>query len=146
MENRITPQNITALEPGEVFVFGSNLEGIHGKGAAKTALQWGAIRKRGTGFAGQTYAIPTRMVEKYVSGRSKNIARFKSLTSAEIQMWVSRFIEEADKFSQKTFLVTEIGCGNAGYTPEQIAPMFKEAIYLDNVHLPESFWNILMPK
>lgn len=117
---------ITKLEPNEVFVFGSNLGGIHGAGAALTARKWGAILGKGTGIQGQTYAIPTK---------DKTISR--SLTIEEIRPYVDEFYNYAEIHQEKIFLVTEIGCGLAGYHPSDISPLFKRK--LNNVILPERF-------
>lgn len=126
MENRITSEHITSLQPDEIFVFGSNLEGIHGGGAARTAMKWGAIIGQGVGLQGNTYAIPTM---------------FSS--SAEIYPYVEEFIEFAKEHPEKKFLVTEIGCGIAGFHPKEIAPLFKEAIEIENIYLPKRFWKVL---
>lgn len=131
MNNRISPRLITALRPFEIFVFGSNLAAKHGAGAAKQAVGWGASKKIAKGLSGNTYAIPTKSY------------RIQTLPLEVIQVYVNNFIKFARFHPQYTFLVTEIGCGLAGYKPEQIAPMFIEAIKLENVHLPESFWIIL---
>lgn len=132
IDNRITPTYITALRLGEIFVFGSNLAGIHGAGAAKTALvKFGARNTIGFGRVGDTYAIPTKDHE------------IKRLSLGDIKPFVNYFLQYARLKPNLTFLVTPIGCGLAGYTPEQIAPMFKAAIELDNVCLPEEFWEVL---
>ena len=102
--------------PKRVFVFGSNLAGIHGAGAAKTALeQYGAIWGKGEGFAGNSYAIPT-----------KN-GMLNTLPLDEIRKYVSRFLEFAKICPDLTFFVTRIGCGLAGLTDYDIAPMFEDA-------------------
>lgn len=129
---RIAPGNITELKPNEVFVFGSNLAGRHGKGAAKQALQWGAKHGDGNSYNGQTYAIPTKDV------------RIRTLHLDIIELHVKSFLLFCVGMKSKTFLVTEIGCGLAGYTPEQIAPLFRGAIDLPNVHLPKRFWEVLL--
>lgn len=130
---RITPENITSLKEDEVFVFGSNLRGMHGAGAAKQALQWGAVIGRGIGMGGSTYAIPTK-------GRLLQTLSIKTITP-----YVAAFLAYTKKFPEKKFLVTAIGCGLAGYTPDDIAPLFRYAIELKNVYLPESFWRVLNP-
>lgn len=126
---RITKVNITELEPNQVFVFGSNLSGIHGGGAALTARKWGAELGNGVGLQGQTYAIPTK---------DKEIRR--TLDVEEIKPYVDEFISFAKNNTDKIFLVTEIGCGLAGHHPSSISPLFQECKYLDNVHLPLRFW------
>jgi hypothetical protein len=125
---RYTPENITELKDNEVFVFGSNQAGIHGAGAAKLALKWGAKMGRGDGLYGQTYAIPTK---------DDNI---ETLPLDIIGNYVLDFLRKARKLPYTTFLVTQIGCGLAGYSPKDIAPLFKDPIYKD---LPD---NIILSK
>ncbi len=129
MENRsrITDDFIQSLKPDEVFVFGSNLAGFHGGGAARAALnKFGADWGQGVGIQGQSYAIPT------MQGGVETIAPY-----------VDEFIEYARNHQEKKFLVTEIGCGIAGFTPEEIAPLFAEAIDVGNISLPRRFWKIV---
>lgn len=122
-----TPDNITSLGPDDIFVFGSNLQGNHAAGAARVAEEkFGAIFGQGEGIQGQSYAIPTM---------------FKDVSS--IKPYVDRFIDLAREWDQNTFYVTRIGCGIAGFTDEQIAPLFADALPLYNVRLPESFVKIL---
>ena len=129
MSKRITPKYIDQLGDNQIFVFGSNLSGIHGAGAAKLALKWGAKWGDCEGLRGKTYAIPTK---------DKNVVR--TLSVNEIRPYVDRFTQYAEQNPKLTFLVTEIGCGLAGLTPNQIAPLFKEAESIDNIHLPATFW------
>lgn len=127
MNNRITPNEIVALKKNEVFVFGSNLRGMHGGGAAYTALRlFGAIMGQGEGLQGQSYGIPT------MQGGVETI-----------KPYVDRFIEFAAEHPMLDFLVTRIGCGIAGFTPEEIAPLFKKATNMHNVWLPADFWKVL---
>ncbi len=125
---RISPKWIDKLEANEVFVFGSNLEGLHGGGAAAIARKWGAIWGQGVGFQGQTYAIPT------MQGGVETI-----------EPYVADFLSFAKSNNSLKFLVTEIGCGIAGFTVEQIAPLFKIALdeNIENVYLPNSFYEVL---
>ena len=110
----------------EIFVFGSNLAGRHGKGAALFAKQHhGAIYGKGEGLQGNSYAIPTKD------------GNLQTLHLDEIARHVARFKLFADAFRTHRFRLTPIGCGLAGYKPEQIAPMFKGAP--DNVIIPEEF-------
>ena len=132
MENRIASDNITKLNPNEIFVFGSNLSGRHGKGAAKQALTWGAIWGQGAGLQGRTYGIP-----------SKNASITRTLSVKEIKPFVDDFIQFAKDNQNLIFLVTEIGCGLANLTPKEISPLFKEAIDIENIHLPKRFWHKL---
>jgi hypothetical protein len=129
--SKFTPEKVEKLEWYQVFVFGSNQSGIHGAGAAKAARQWGAIIGKPVGEYGQTYAIPTK---------DNNL---KTLSVDIIKRYVDEFIEHARLNEQKEYLVTEIGCGLAGYNPEDIAPLFKNVMPLYNVRLPEKFYNIL---
>lgn len=127
MNTRITSNRITELQPNEIFVFGSNLDGAHGGGAAYLAWKkWGAIWGQGTGLQGQTYGIPT------MHGGPENI-----------QPYVDQFIHFAEEHPEYTFLVTEIGCGIAGFTPQEIAPLFIKAINVPNIYLPQRFWDVL---
>jgi hypothetical protein len=132
MLNRTTPENIKKLEECQIFVFGSNLGGKHGKGAAKTAMGWGAIYGQANGLQGKTYGISTK---------DKSIRRVLSVV--EIKPIVDEFIDYAKANPQLTFLVTEIGCGLSGYKPKDIAPLFKDAIEIENIHLPARFWHKL---
>lgn len=131
--HRITPNHIIALKPHEVFVFGSNEAGRHSRGAALTAKQWGARKSVPAGRAGQTYAIPTKPADVRVS-----------LCLRDISKYVDDFIQHAQAHPNDYFLVTEIGCGLAGYSPRDIAPMFRGAVELRNVALPVRFWAVLL--
>lgn len=126
--DRITPDNIHSLEDNEIFVFGSNLQGMHAGGAARAAVQkFGAVMGQGVGLQGQSYAIPT------MQGGVETIVPY-----------VDEFVRFADCHPELTFLVTRIGCGIAGFADEEIAPLFVRAISLPNVHLPLSFWKELV--
>jgi len=134
MDNkRITSNNITSLKDNEIFVFGSNKKGVHGAGAAKTALSFGVKYGQANGLQGNSYAIPTKDATiKY------------SLSVDEIKYYVDIFIDFAKENNDKTFLVTEIGCGLANHKVSDIAPLFKKAIDVENIHLPLKFWNNLI--
>jgi hypothetical protein len=123
-----TEDNITKLDEGEIFVFGSNESGRHGAGAAKTAIGWGAIWGQSEGLQGKTYGIPT-----------KNASIWKTLTIPQIKVYVDRFIIFAKENPQLTFLVTEIGCGLAGLSHKNVGPLFQDASKLENVILPRKF-------
>lgn len=116
----------------EVFVFGSNYDGRHGKGAAAQARKWGAKNGQGSGLMGRTYGIPT-----------KGYDLSRALPLRDIRREVDAFIAFAAANPDLTFLVTEIGCGLAGYSVDQIAPMFMACVGMDNVVLPKSFITVL---
>ncbi len=123
----VTPEFITKLKPDEVFVFGSNLAGMHGGGAAYVAFRkFGAMMGCGVGLRGQSYAIPT------MQGGVETI-----------KPYVDDFIAFAKSHPELFFYVTRIGCGIAGFRDREIAPLFTEAKDLDNVCLPESFQKAL---
>lgn len=118
-----TPEAISTLKSDEVFVFGSNLQGHHGGGAARVAQsRFGAVWGQGIGLQGQSYAIPT------MQGGVETI-----------KPYVNQFIVFAKNHTELFFYVTRIGCGIAGFKDEDIAPLFSEALGIDNICLPESF-------
>lgn len=118
-----TPDLISELKADEVFVFGSNLEGLHGGGAAFAAWKkFGAVMGCGVGLRGQSYAIPT------MQGGVETI-----------KPYVDGFISFTREHPELFFYVTRIGCGIAGFRDKEIAPLFSEAVSLENVCLPESF-------
>ncbi len=126
-QHRITPSWIDHLENNEIFVFGSNLQGMHGGGAARVArLHFGAIMGQGVGLQGQSYAIPT------MQGGVETI-----------RPYVDEFIDYARSHPALHFLVTPIGCGIAGFTAHDIAPLFAEATEVKNISLPKEFWEEL---
>ena len=123
MEKRHTPERITELGPNEIFVFGSNLSGSHGGGAALLAFErFGAIWGQGVGLQGQSYGIPT------MQGGVETI-----------KPYVDEFIDFAKSRPDLTFLVTRIGCGIAGFRNEEIAPLFAKAKGVENIVLPEGW-------
>ena len=118
-----TPQHITTLQPNEIFVFGSNLAGAHGGGAARQAYdEFGAEWGVGVGRTGQCYAIPT------MQGGVETI-----------RPYVDEFIKYAKQHPELTFFVTRIGCGIAGFLDEQMAPLFAHALDMPNVALPDGW-------
>ena len=128
MEKRISPDLINNLKDNEIFVFGSNLEGMHGGGAARAAYnKFGAIWGQGIGLQGQSYGIPT------MHGGVK-----------EIKPYVDEFINFAKSHPELKFLVTRIGCGIAGFSDNEMAPLFKDVIEIENIYLPNSFYDILV--
>lgn len=129
---RTTPSDITSLPTDTVFVFGSNLSGRHGKGAAKQALGWGAKWGQASGLQGRTYGIPT-----------KDASIRRTLSVSEIKPFVDEFILFAASNPHLVFYVTEIGCGLAGYKPKDIAPLFVNAVDVQNIYLPSRFWHKL---
>ena len=126
-KGRITPRWIDSLKENEIFVFGSNLAGMHGGGAARIAcLHFGAVMGKGVGLQGQSYAIPT------MQGGVETI-----------RPYVNDFLDFAKHHPEMQFLVTPIGCGIAGFEAEDIAPLFEEAKQMKNISLPESFWEVI---
>ena len=130
MYNReYTPERISELRNNEVFVFGSNLAGSHGGGAARLAYnRFGAVWGQGVGLQGQSYAIPT------MQGGVDTI-----------KPYVDDFIRFARSRPDLKFYVTQIGCGIAGFKVSEIAPLFQAAIYVDNIILPQTFVTFLSP-
>lgn len=123
MKDKLTPEFITELKENEIFVFGSNLDGMHIGGAARIAHdKFGAIWGQGVGLQGQSYGIPT------MHGGVD-----------DIKPYIDEFIKFAKAHEEMMFLVTRIGCGIAGFRDEEIAPLFKECIEMENVMLPRSF-------
>lgn len=123
METKYTPEHITSLARNEIFVFGSNLAGRHGGGAAYAAYKkFGAVWGQGVGLFGQSYAIPT------MQGGVDTI-----------RPYVDEFIQFAKARPELTFYVTRIGCGIAGFRDADIAPLFAAALALPNVILPRTF-------
>ena len=125
---KYTPENITHLEPNQIFVYGANESFRHGAGAAKLALKWGA--KHGiAGLVGQTYGIPTK---------DKKI---QTLPLDKIKVHVNDFLALAFSHQEYEFLVTAVGTGLAGYHAKDIAPLFKiiKTGVFENVILPEEF-------
>ena len=125
--SRITPAMIASLKENEIFVFGSNINGWHGGGAAHFAHQhFGAEWGVGEGLTGRCYALPTMEGGvDYIGGKVQN------------------FLDCVRQHPELTFLVTPIACGIAGFTPRQIAPLFKDALNMENVWLPKEFVEIL---
>ena len=116
-----------SLDPNEVFVFGSNLRGMHNGGAARYAMdRFGAEPGTGVGMTGRCYAIPT------MQGGVETIVPY-----------VNEFFDYARNHPELKFLVTRIGCGIAGFKDTDIAPLFKAAYDVTNVLLPATFWDIL---
>lgn len=131
---KITPPNIVSLSHNEVFVFGSNLAGIHGKGAARQAHKsFGAVRGVGVGHTGHSYSIPTKNYQ------------LKPLSLDTISWYVNGLYDYAVEHPMLEFLITRIGCGLAGYKDSDIAPLFKDFTQLGNVSLPRE-WLDLMPQ
>lgn len=124
-----TPERISELRPDEVFVFGSNLEGMHGGGAAWAFQKFGAVLGCGVGLRGQSYAIPT------MQGGVETI-----------KPYTDEFVSFAGEHPELFFYVTRIGCGIAGFKEKEIAPLFADAVGLENVCLPEGFAKLLIGK
>lgn len=135
IEERITPEMIEGNPPRDVmFVFGSNELGVHGNGAAKYAMEkCGARLGQGFGPMAQSFGIPTKDWE------------INPLPLEDIERYIKRFIA----FTRRTmsdgwkFYVTRVGCGLAGYTPQEIASFFDSVRYQKNVWLPQEFIDII---
>lgn len=128
-DRAFTPEWIEGLSGNEIFVFGSNLAGAHGGGAARLAYKkFGAQWGKGVGLQGQSYAIPT------MQGGVDTI-----------RPYVDEFIAFARSHTHLTFLVTKIGCGIAGFRDDEIAPLFRAAIGVENILLPRDFVDIIAP-
>lgn len=126
---RVSSDRIEMLADNEVFVFGSNIGGKHVGGAARQAYQkFGAEWGVGSGPTGKCYAIPT------MHGGIEVVASY-----------VDTFIKYASEHPELRFLVTKVGCGVAKFHPNQIAPLFAQAVGLPNVYLPAEFW-LYLPK
>ena len=125
--HRMTPYNIDHLENGQVFVFGSNGHGAHLGGAARAAVKYyGAIMGQGEGMQGDSYAINSMSGLDVLGEQAR------------------RFVAYAKEHPERTFLVTRIGCGIAGYTPREVAPLFVGAVDVENIWLPKDFWEELV--
>ena len=122
MYNReFTPEQITVLGENDIFVFGSNLEGRHAGGAARLAHRsFGAVMGQGVGLQGNSYAIPT------MQGGVETI-----------RPYVDEFVAFAKAHSNLSFYVTKIGCGIAGFSEWDIAPLFADAIDVENILIPQ---------
>lgn len=130
--DRITPEKVTDLRPLDIFVYGANEAGILGAGAALTARRYVARRSGVCGPSGRTFAIPTKPRDLRLS-----------LPLCDIEKYAVKFVSYATKRQDRCFLVTEIGCGLAGYQPSQIAPIFEGCVALPHVCLPQRFWTVL---
>ena len=124
---KITSPYIIELKDNEIFVFGANEKFIHGAGAAKQALKWGAKYGK-SGICDRTYGIPTK---------NKQI---QTLSLSKIEKHIEEFIQVVKDNPDLEFLVTEVACGLAGYKPKDIAPFFFLEELPVNISLPESFW------
>jgi len=140
VQYRVTPDKIEQVGPNtretkqEVFVFGSNLQGMHTKGAARFAIDKGLADEgqiKGVSKNGKSYAIPTQ------SNR-------QNLSIDEIKKFVDEFLQYAKKNPNQKFLVTKLGTGIAGFKVEEIAPLFTEAESIGNIYLPKEFWDQIL--
>ena len=125
--HRMTPDRIEHMKSGQIFVFGSNSMGNHNGGAARAAVtKFGAVMGQGEGLQGQSYAIPSMDGLEKLAGH------------------VRTFIVFAKEHPELTFLVTRIGCGTAGYSAKDVAPLFVGAVDVENIWLPRDFWEELI--
>jgi hypothetical protein len=163
---RITPTTIKYLKQNEVFVFGTNEQGFHGAGAAGQAFRYdNSCNWRQDNFflnASMANASLHERTGKWAvygqakglmygrEGKSYGIVTIKrpgqkrSLELSKINTDVQIFTDCAKLNPQYIFFVTEIGCKMAGYTVEEIAPFFRKSAALQNVYLPQSFWDVLL--
>lgn len=132
-KRRVLTNEVHQLKDWEIFVFGSNELGLHIGGAARTArLHFYAEEGVSYGHTGKSFAIPTLNDE------------FQKVSPELLRYRVESFIQTATWNPHKTYLVTEIGCGIAGFDVRTIAPMFSKAVRVDNIVLPKRFWNELL--
>jgi hypothetical protein len=140
VQYRVTPDNIEEVGPNpnetkkETFVFGSNLQGIHTKGAARFAIDKGMADEgqiEGPSRNKKSYGIPTE------SDR-------QMLSITEIEKYVHKFFDYAKANKDTKFLVTKLGTGYAGYRPEEIGRLFAEAENIANIYLPKEFWDVIL--
>lgn len=128
-----TPENVESLKEGQVFVFGSNLIGYHSGGASLVAMQrFGAVWGQAEGPQGQCYAIPVDIRGEAVDNVSMYMKRH-----------IDKFLAYAKAHKDQFFIVIRVGCGNAGFDEEFMAPFFKEGLKMENVSLPKSFIDIM---
>ena len=128
-----TPEVVESLKEGQVFVFGSNLIGYHSGGASLIAMQrFGAVWGQAEGPQGQCYAIPVDIRGEAVEN-----------VSAYMKRHIDKFLAYVKEHKDQFFIVIRVGCGNAGFDEEFMAPFFKEALKMENVSLPKSFVDIL---
>ena len=128
-----TPEVVESLKEGQVFVFGSNLIGYHSGGASLIAMQrFGAVWGQAEGPQGQCYAIPVDIRGEAVEN-----------VSAYMKRHIDKFLAYVKEHKNQFFIVIRVGCGNAGFDEEFMAPFFKEALKMENVSLPKSFVDIL---
>ncbi len=129
LPEHITPSVINVMQEGEIFVFGSNAQGHHMGGAARTAMEkFGAVWGIGEGLQGKSYAIPT------MEGMEN------------IKAAITRFTSFAKEHQELKFYITAIGCGIAGYSEYEIAPLLLQAATLQNTFLPLSFWKVIIER
>lgn len=129
---QVAPDNIKQVGENEIFVFGSNRAGRHSNGAALLAFRkFGARMGQADGLMGRSYGIPTK---------DRNL---RTLPLAAIESQIVKFLRFAEKHPQLTFLVTQIGCGLAGYQPKDIAPLFMAHEIPGNVALPKAFLELM---
>ncbi len=126
-QDRVTPERVKYLNSNEVFVFGSNVKGIHSGNASLAAVRkFGAVMGVAEGLQGQSYAIPT-----------------VGLSYRAMKKAVYRFVDFARMHQEIKFWVTRIGCGTAGYSDREMAALFIDAKSLPNVSLPQEWWALI---
>lgn len=129
---QVTPEKVYSLKENEIFVFGSNLLGIHKRGAAKDALDnYGAILGQGEGLQGQSYALPTKNTPT------------EFMPYENLKQYIDRLHLTIKQNPNLHFLITKVGCNLAGFTVWEIAPLFKDFIFLNNCSLPRDFLDFI---
>jgi hypothetical protein len=144
---RFTPEKIENLSKDEVFVFGSNIQGEHVGGAALFAhKEFKAMFGNGFGFcdfACKTYAIPTCIrIWGDITKPFRTTRPFENVN--QIKPFVDAFVSDAKHYADKTFYVTKIGCGIAGFKISEVAELFRPCLDMDNVILPKEFVESLL--
>ena len=125
--------DIISLDKNEIFVFGSNLQGIHGKGAANIARRFGAKMGVGEGLVGSTYAFPT----------VRTLYPYKVIPLSDYPLYIGKLMATAIIHKDLTFYMTRVGCGLAGNKDSNVAPLFSKLAKLSNVIFPEQWGRFL---
>lgn len=140
MEGRITPAWIKTIPIGVTVIISTNLAGRHGAGIAKIAHKdWGIEYGKCEGESGRCYLIPFKDGRQGIDSRVQRV-----LPMDEIQQYINTFIEVAKNKPHMKYWVPRVGMGNAKQSAEAIAPLFKQCVDLENISLPQEFWDVLL--